>query len=95
MVFVAGSLWVLVASRVGVAILFVAGGLLWFLLVPSMIGSALNLSAHILMTDRLVGRETNPRRALAALRTDVPSLLQCLLLASTGAMFFGLLRRFR
>lgn len=92
LVFVAGSLWVLVASSVEVAVLFVAGGLLWFLLVPSMIGSALNLSAHVFMTDRLIGKETSAGRALAALRTDVPSLLQCLLLASTGAMFFGLLR---
>jgi hypothetical protein len=90
--FTAGSLWVLVAPAVDVAILFVAGSIFWFLLVPSLMGSALVLAAHVLMVDRLMGRETNSRLALAALRADVPSVLQCVLLASTGAMFFGLLR---
>lgn len=92
LVFIAGSLWVLIAPNVDVPLLFQAGSIFWFLLMPSLIGSALILASQVLMAKGLVGKETSPRRALSALRRDVPSVLQCVLLASTGAMFFGVLR---
>jgi len=91
LVFIAGSLWVLITPNVDVPLLLQAGSIFWFLLTPSLIGSALILAAHALIAEGLVG-ESNPRRALSALKTDVPSVLQCVLLASTGAMFFGVLR---
>ena len=92
LVFITGSLWVLIAPNVDVPLLLQAGSIFWFLLAPSLIGSALILAAHALIAEGLVGGEPNPRRALSALKADVPSVLQCALLASTGAMFFGVLR---
>ncbi len=91
-VFITGSLWVLTAANVEVPLLLQAGSIFWFLLTPSLIGSALILAAHALIAEGLVGGETNARRALSALKADVPSVLQCVLLASTGSMFFGVLR---
>jgi hypothetical protein len=92
LVFIAGSLWVLIAANLDVPLLLQAGSIFWFLLFSSLIGSALILAAHALIAEGLVGEETNPRRALSALKADLPSVLQCVLLGSTGAMFFGVLR---
>lgn len=91
LVFSAGFLWIFVSVNVEAPMLYQAGNIFWFLLFPSLIGSALVLAAQVLMADALVGH-TGVRRALSALKADLPSVFQCMLLASTGAMFFGVLR---
>lgn len=72
-------------------IALVAGAITFSTLVPAIAGSVLFAAAHILMTDRFLGRATGVARAATELRRDIPSVLQGALIAATGAMFFGIL----
>ena len=89
LVFVAAFLWLL-ASVSMTALLQVAGGILFLTLLPAVVGSLVFLASHVLMTEELLGRDAGPLRAATALSRDRPSVAQASLVATTGAMFFGI-----
>lgn len=91
-IFLLEFLWLASADGVSMPVIaLVVGDVLFRTLVPAIVGSFFIAAAHILMTDKLLGRNTGMSEAISQVRRDTPSLLQAALIAATGAMFFGIL----
>jgi hypothetical protein len=72
------------------ALALVAGDILFRTLIPALIGTFFVAAAHILMADKLLGKNTGLSDAIGQVRRYTTSLLQAGLVAGTGAMFFGI-----
>lgn len=90
LIFLLEFLWLATAGESMPAVALVSGDILFRTLVPALIGTFFIAAAHILMADKLLGRNTGPSDAIDQVRRFAPSLLQAGLVAATGAMFFGI-----
>ncbi len=90
LIFLLEFLWLATAGESMPAVALVSGDILFRTLVPALIGTFFIAAAHILMADKLLGRNTGPSGAIGQLRRFTPSLLQAGLVAAVGAMFFGI-----
>jgi hypothetical protein len=92
LVFLLEFVWLAAASGESMpALALVSGDVLFRTLLPAVIGSFLIAAAHVLMADKLLGRNTKLSDSIRQVRRCTPSLLQAGLVAATGAMFFGIL----
>ncbi|MGH2827071.1 MAG: hypothetical protein ACRDKF_08885 [Actinomycetota bacterium] len=90
LIFLLEFLWLATADESMPAVALVSADILFRTLVPALIGTSFIAATHVLMADKLLGRNTGPSDAIGQIRRFAPSLLQAGLVAATGAMMFGI-----